>query len=177
MFDKLIDFLISIIKLFRFFWVIRQWERGVILRFGKWTGKVLQPGFHFIFPFAVDEVHVTSIIPKVAELEPQTILMKDRVVVVTQALIKYEVTDPKVCLIDVDNEADAVEEFTQGALHTIVAKAEYATVDVKEIERKVKEKAQTEVDKWGIRINSVVIKSFGKMNTIRLMTANNPKLT
>src|SRR5688572_1700272 len=122
MFDKIVDFVISIIELFRFFWVIRQWERGVILRFGKWTGKVLQPGPHLIFPFAIDEVHTIDIIPTVAELDPQTILMKDKIVVVAQALIKYEVTDPKVCLIDVANEIDAVKEFTQGALHTIVAK-------------------------------------------------------
>lgn len=169
MIDKLIDFIISIIQLFRFFWVIRSWERGVILRFGHWTGKVLEPGLHFIFPFAIDEVHTIDIIPTVAELDPQTIMTKDKVVIVTQALIKFEVKDPKVCLLDVFNEQDAVKEFTQGALHSIIAETDYSSANVKEIESRVKEKAQKEITKWGIKVNSVILKSFGKMTTIRLM--------
>ena len=113
MFDKLIDFFISIIELFKFFWVIRQWEAGIILRLGRYTGKVLSPGFHIIWPFAIDEVHTISIIPDVTKLEPQTIVMKDKSVVVVQAIVKYQVNNPEVCLVEVGNELDAVQQFTQ----------------------------------------------------------------
>jgi len=171
MFDKLIEFLISIIELLRFFWVVRQWERAINLRFGHWTGKVMQPGFHFILPFAMDEVHTIDIIPSVAELDPQTIVTKDKVVVVAQALIKYQVDKPEICLIEVANEIDAVKEFTQGAIHTVVSETDYATANVKDIEKKVKEQAQKEVDKWGIKIKSVVLKSFGKMSSLRLLNS------
>src|SRR5687768_3735103 len=141
MFDKLIDFLISIIELFRFFWVIRTWERGIVLRFGKWTEEVLQPGFHFILPFAIDEVHTINILPTVVELDPQTIVTKDKVVVVVQALVKYEVVKPEVCLIEVANELDALKEFTQGAIHSVIVNEDYSTANVKDIESKIKEVA------------------------------------
>lgn len=173
MFDKIVDFLISILELFRFFWVIRQWERGVTLRFGKWTGEIMEPGFHFIYPFSIDEVHVITILPTVLELDPQTIITKDNVVVVAQALVNYEVDNPKICLIDVANETDAVKEFTEGAISTIIVKSDYSSINIKELEREVREKARKDVSKWGIKIHSVVIKSFGKMNTIRLMTNKN----
>lgn len=169
MFDKLIDFLISIIELFKFFAVVRQWERGVILRFGKWTGKVLEPGFHFIYPFAIDEIHTIDMIPYVAELDAQTVMTKDKITVVVQALIKYEVVKPEVCLIEVANEVDAVKEFTQGTIHTVLSETEYSLANVKDIESKVKELTKKEVSKWGIKIHSVVIKSFGKMSSIRLI--------
>jgi membrane protease subunit HflK len=169
MFDKVIDFLISIIELFRFFYVIRQWERGVILRFGKWTGEVLQPGLHYIWPLAIDEVFSISILPTVTELEPQTIVTKDKQVIVVQALIKYEVIKPEVCLLEVDNEQDAVKEFTQGALHTVITDVDYETADVRDIETRVKTIARKEINQWGIKIHSVVIKSFGKMLSIRLI--------
>ncbi len=169
MFDKIIDFLISIIELFRFFYVIRQWERGIILRFGKWTNVILQPGYHFIWPLAIDEVHTIDIIPYVTELDPQTVVMKDKIVIVIQALVKWEVIKPEVCLIEVANENDAVKEFTQGAIHSVLAEALYSTAEIKDIEKKVKEVARKEVGNWGIKIHSVVIKSFGKMNSLRLI--------
>ena len=169
MIDRLIDFIISIIELFRFFWVIRQWERGIILRFGRWTGVVIKPGFHFILPFAIDEIHSINILPTVAELEAQTIVMKCKSVVVVQALIKYEVVKPEICLIDVQNEEDAVKEFTQGAMHTILSEEFYISANVKDIETRVRTLARKEINEWGIKVHSVVIKSFGKMNTIRLI--------
>lgn len=169
MLDKLIDFIISIIELFKFFYVIRNWERGIILRFGKWTNKVLEPGLHFVWPFGIDEVHTIDIVPAVAELDSQTVVTKDKVVIVVQALIKYEVVKPEVCLIEVANEIDAVKEFSQGAIHSVIVDVDYSTANVKEIEKRVKEVANKEVNKWGIKINSVVIKSFGKMISIRLI--------
>lgn len=129
------------------------------------------PGLHFIFPFAIDEVHTISILPKVIELDPQTIVTKDKVVIVTQALVKYEVENPKICLIDVDNESDAVKEFTEGAIHSVIVETEYSTANVKDIEREIRDKARKEVVKWGIKVHSVVLKSFGKMTTIRLMNS------
>lgn len=171
MFDKLLELFIQFLELFRFFWVIREWERGITLRFGKWRGKVMGKGLHFILPFAIDEVHTINIIPTVAELDPQTIVTKDKIVVVTQALIKYEVENPKICLIDVNNEVDAVKEFTQGAIHSVITETDYSTANVKDIEREVRDKARKEVGKWGIKIHSVVIKSFGKMSSLRLLNS------
>lgn len=169
MFDKLIDFLISVIELGRFFWVIRQWEAGVILRFGKYTGRVMNPGFHFIWPLSIDEVHTINILPDVVELEPQTIVMQDRAVVVIQAIVKYQVVDPETCLVDVGSELDALKQFTQGAIHTIVSGVNYSEANVVEMERAIITEARKEVNKWGIKMHSVTIKSFGKMNSLRLI--------
>lgn len=169
MFDKLIDFLISIIELFRFFYVIRQWEAGIILRFGKYTGKVLQPGIHFIWPFNIDEVHSTDILPIVAELEAQTIVTKDKAVVVIQAIVKYEVADAETCLIKVGNEVDAVKEFTQAAIHTVVSEINYNEANMAELEKAIIREARKEVNKWGIKMHNVIVKSFGKMTSIRLI--------
>jgi len=167
--ESLINFLISCIEIFRFFWVIREWEEGIILRFGKYTKKPMKKGFQFIWPFGIDEVHVISMLPGVAELEPQTILTKDKVVVVTQAIVKYQVSNPEKCLLEVGNEEDALKEFTQAAIYTVVSKCMYNDVDVKELEKQIIKEARKEVNDWGIKMHSVVIKSFGRMTSIRLI--------
>lgn len=169
MFDKFIDLLISFIELFRFFWVVRQWEAGVVLRFGKYTGKIMTPGFHFIWPIAIDEVHTINILPQVVELEPQTVVTKDKAVVVVQAIVKYQVQDIEVCLLKVGNEEDALKEFTQGATHTVISGSDYGEINIKELERAILKEARKEVNDWGIKMHSVTIKSFGKMTSIRLL--------
>jgi regulator of protease activity HflC (stomatin/prohibitin superfamily) len=169
MFDKLIDFLISIIELFRFFFVVRQWEEGVMLIFGKYTGKIIKPGFHFMWPLAISEVHTIGMLPDVVELEPQTIATKDKIVVVVQALVKYQVNDSETCLLKVGNEQDALKEFTQGAIHTVVNNCLYNEVNIKELEKQIIKEARKEVNDWGIKMHSVTIKSFGKMTSIRLI--------
>jgi len=169
MFDKLVDFLVSIIELFRFFWVIRQWETGVTLRFGKYTGKLMTPGLHLIWPLSIDEVHTINMLPNVIELEPQTIVTKDKTVIVIQAIVKYEVANPETCLLKVGDELDALREFTQGAIHTIVSKTDYNSLEIKELEKQIIKEARKEVNDWGIKMHSVTIKSFGRMSTIRLM--------
>lgn len=167
--DKLIDFLIASIKLFKFFWVIRQWEAGIILRLGKYTGNVMKPGFHFIWPFDIDEVHTISILPDVVELEPQTIVMKDKVVVVAQAIVNFEVLNAETCLVKVGSELNALQEFTQGAIHTIISGANYSDANVKDLEKLILKEARKEVNEWGIKMHSVTIKSFGRMTSIRLI--------
>ena len=175
MFDKLIDFLLSVIGLFKFWTVVREWEEGIVLTFGSYrtifykNGRLLKKGFHFTWPFAIDEVHMISMLPGVAELEPQTILTKDKIVVVTQAIVKYQVANSEKCLLDVGNEEDALKEFTQAAIYTVVSKSSYNEVDVKELEKQILKEARKEVNDWGIKMHSVVIKSFGRMTSIRLI--------
>jgi len=169
MFDKLIDFLISIIELFRFFWVIREWEEGIILRLGKYTGKIMKPGFHFIWPFAIDEVHTINILRDVVELEPQTIVMVDKVVVVTQAIISFQVINSETCLVKVGNELNALQEFTQGAIHAVISNSNYSDANVKDLEKLIIKEARKEISDWGIKIHSITIKSFGRMTSIRLI--------
>ena len=169
MFDKLIDFLVSIIELFRFFWVIRQWEEGITLRLGKYTKKVMKPGLHFIWPLSIDEVHTINLLPDVAELEPQTIVTKDRVVVVAQAIVNYQVNNTETCLTKVGDEMNAIREFTQGAIHTVISEINYNEANVKEMERAILKEARKDVNDWGIKMHSVTIKSFGRMTSIRLM--------
>lgn len=169
MFDKLIDFLISIVELFKFWFVIRQWESGIILRLGKYTGKLLKPGFHFVWPFAIDEIHTINILPDVTELEPQTIVTKDRAVIVVQAIVKFQVANPEICLLEVGSELAALNQFTQGAIHTIISNIEYNAANVADIEKAITKEARLEVSKWGVKIHEVTIKSFGKMTSIRLI--------
>jgi len=176
MFDKLIDFLISIIDLFRFFDVVDQWENGVRLHFGRHDGKILtsengvfKTGFHFMAPFKISKILSIGVKPEVAELDPQTVTTSDNVVISVQAVVKYEVKDPAKALLEVGDEVLAVKELTQGFIRTILIKTPYSDCNSTAVVDEITKLSKKEARRWGIELMSVTIKTLGKMTSIRLM--------
>lgn len=169
MIDKIIEFIISILDLFRFWEVISHWEEGVRVRLGKWTKTILKPGFHWRWPFMIDIILTIGIKPEVAELEPQTVTTLDNIVVGVQAVVKYEISDASKALLEVGDEVMALKELTQTFIRSTIIKSNYSEINSKDIEADVKALSKREAEKWGIRLVSVKFKSLGKMISIRLM--------
>lgn len=72
--------------------IVKQYERGVILRFGRLAG-VRNPGFNVIIPIVDRMVKVSlRIVPFV--LQPQEVITKDNVTVRVDAVVYFQVIDP-----------------------------------------------------------------------------------
>ena len=167
--DKVIEFIISVIDIFRFWHIIQPYESGVRVRLGKSNRKLLKGGFHWKLPFNVDEIATIWHVPSVKELGAQTVITKDEKSISLQAVVKYEIDDPVISLLDVGNEVEAVAELTQGIIRKVIIDTEFALVNNGTVEKEITAKARTEAVKWGIKIISVTIKSLGKIPTIRIM--------
>lgn len=102
--------------------IVKQYERGVVLRFGRLLG-VRQPGFNVIIPF-VDRMTKVSlrIVPFV--LEPQEVITMDNVTVKVDAVVYYMVIDPVKAVINVEGYRQAIIQLALTTLRSVLGQSE-----------------------------------------------------
>ncbi len=102
--------------------IVKQYERGVVLRFGRLLG-VRQPGFNLIIPF-VDRMTKVSlrIVPFV--LEPQEVITRDNVTVKVDAVVYYMVIDPVKAVINVEGYRQAIIQLALTTLRSVLGQSE-----------------------------------------------------
>ena len=72
--------------------IVRQGEVKVVESFGKYV-KTLEPGLHFLVPILYTVRERVSLKQIPLEIEPQSAITKDNVIVQIDEAIKYHVTD------------------------------------------------------------------------------------
>ncbi|MFQ5996504.1 MAG: SPFH domain-containing protein [Dehalococcoidales bacterium] len=102
--------------------IVKQYERGVVLRFGRLVG-VRNPGFNVIIPF-VDRMSKVSlrIVPYV--LEPQEVITRDNVTVRVDAVVYFMVIDPVKAVINVENYREAIIQLALTTLRSVLGQSE-----------------------------------------------------
>ncbi len=102
--------------------IVRQYERGVVFRFGRLAG-VRQPGFNVIIPF-VDRMTKVSlrIVPTV--LEPQEVITKDNVTVRVDAVVYFLVIDPVKAVINVEGYRQAIIQLALTTLRSVLGQSD-----------------------------------------------------
>ena len=102
--------------------IVNQYERGVVLRFGKLVG-VRNPGFNVIIPF-VDRLTRISlrIVPFV--LEPQEVITRDNVTVRVDAVVYFMVIDPVKVVINVEGYREAIIQLALTTLRSVLGQSE-----------------------------------------------------
>jgi regulator of protease activity HflC (stomatin/prohibitin superfamily) len=102
--------------------IVKQYERGVVLRFGKLVG-VRNPGFNVIIPF-VDRMTKVSlrIVPYV--LEPQEVITRDNVTVRVDAVVYFMVIDPVKAVINVEEYREAIIQLALTTLRSVLGQSE-----------------------------------------------------
>jgi regulator of protease activity HflC (stomatin/prohibitin superfamily) len=101
--DRLIDLLIDTFWWFVPFYVIRHYERGVVLRFGKFSREV-GPGFHWMWPLGMEEVINENIKPDGFYSGPISCTLKDGTFITLSYAIVWEIKDVTKLLLEVEDK-------------------------------------------------------------------------
>ncbi len=139
--------------------IVKQYERGVVLRFGRLAG-VRDPGLNLILPF-VDRMTKVSlrIVPFV--LEPQEVITRDNVTVKVDAVVYFIVIDPIKALIHVENYREAIIQLALTTLRSVLGQSELDELLAHrdQINLRLREiiDEQSE-DPWGVRATLVEVK-------------------
>lgn len=148
--------LILIIFAFR---IVKQYERGVVLRFGRLVG-VRNPGLNLIIPF-IDNLIKVSLRVVTTVLEPQEVITKDNVTVRVDAVVYFMVIDPQKAVINVENYKQATIQLALTTLRSVLGQSELDELlgHRDEINLKLREiiDEQTE-EPWGVRATLVEVK-------------------
>src|SRR6185295_11325301 len=102
MFDRLFDIVFQFLDLFKFWVVLDPFEQGVVLRLGKYQ-RTVSEGFHFVYPFNVDNVLVDNVVPRTINLGEQGLTTKDGKTITVSAVVTAKISDIRKALLDVEH--------------------------------------------------------------------------
>jgi regulator of protease activity HflC (stomatin/prohibitin superfamily) len=105
------------------FRVVRQFERGVVLRWGKVLGRPREAGITVLRPFADKLVRINTQIVTMP-VPAQEGITRDNVTVRVDAVVYFRVIDPVRALIEVQDYLFAIGQVAQTSLRSIIGKSE-----------------------------------------------------
>ena len=139
--------------------VITQFERGVVLRFGKLHGDTRGPGLALIAP-GIDRLHKVTMQIITLPIPAQDGITRDNVTVRVDAVVYFKVIDPVVAAVNVQDYRSAVGQVAQTSLRSIIGKSELD--DLLSNRERLNEGLELMIDSpaldWGIHIDRVEIK-------------------
>lgn len=135
--------------------IIDQYERGVVLTLGTFTG-VLSPGLKIVIPIIQRLIRVDLRITT-SDIPSQEVITKDNVPVGINAVVYYQVERPEDAVLKIQDYGYAVTQYAQTALRDVIGAVE---LDMLLTEReKLAEEIKTLVDKetaeWGVNVTSI----------------------
>src|ERR1700712_3790277 len=141
--------------------MVQQYERGVVLRFGRLLPDVRQPGLRLIIPF-VDRMRKISIQTIVLDVPTQGTITRDNVTIGVDAVVYFRVVDPVRALINVQNYLQATSQVSQTSLRSVIGRADLDTLlsDREMINGELKAVIDAPTEDWGISIDRVEIKDI-----------------
>ena len=137
---------------------LEEWERAIVLRFGKFQA-VRGPGLFLLFPFADRVARVVDLRIRVTGFSAETTLTRDSVTVTVDALCFWLVWDAEKAILEVEDYEEAVVLSSKTALRAAVSKNDLSTF----LERgeTIEEQIRGTVDKkttdWGITVQHIEI--------------------
>jgi len=138
--------------------ILREYERGVIFRLGRYVG-VRGPGLIFLIPF-IERMVKVSLRTVAMDVMPQDVITKDNVSVRVNAVLYFRVIEPEKAIIDVENYLFATTQLAQTTLRSVVGQAELDELLSKrdKLNAQVQTILDEATDQWGIKVMTVEMK-------------------
>jgi regulator of protease activity HflC (stomatin/prohibitin superfamily) len=139
--------------------VVTQFEKGVVLRFGRLRGEPREPGLTFIAPMA-DRLHKVNMQVVTMPVPAQDGITRDNVTVKVDAVVYFRVYDPVRVVVGVQNYQAAIAQVAQASLRSIIGKSDLD--DLLSNRERLNQGLELMLDSpavdWGIHIDRVDIK-------------------
>ncbi|MFG2644594.1 slipin family protein [Streptomyces sp. NPDC048370] len=148
--------------------VVKQYERGVVFRFGRLVSDVRQPGFTMILP-VVDRLHKVNLQIVTLPVPAQEGITRDNVTVRVDAVVYFKVVDAADALVRVEDYRFAVSQMAQTSLRSIIGKSDLD--DLLSNREKLNQGLELMLDSpamgWGVAIDRVEIKDVSLPETMK----------
>lgn len=168
MFDKLFDFIARFGRLFRFFYVTHPYQGGVILRLGNFH-RLLRPGLNWIWPFSIEEVLAIHVVPETMIVGPQSLTTLDGKIVVISTVITFEVSDPKIFLLEIEGASRVIEDSTYGVVAENIMSRTWEALGGIDLAAELTKDVRRMAKKYGVNVIRVQLGDFSTSRSIRLM--------
>jgi regulator of protease activity HflC (stomatin/prohibitin superfamily) len=165
--STLIAILVAFFILYQAVKIVREYERVVIFRLGRFSG-VKGPGIFFIIPI-IDRVILLDLRVFTIDVAKQVVITRDNVSVEVDAVIYYRVVDPARAVIQVENYRLATSLLSQTTLRDVLGQIELDDLLSKrdELNKKLQEILDKHTDPWGIKVTAVTLRDVALPESMR----------
>ena len=139
--------------------VLKEYERGVIFRFGKLLPYAKGPGLIFVFS-PIDQMVKMSLRLVALDVPPQDVITRDNVSVKVNAVIFFRVVHPIKAVVEVENFLYATSQLAQTTLRSVLGQAELDDLlsERERLNMQLQDILDKHTDPWGIKVASVEVK-------------------
>ncbi|MFJ5033933.1 SPFH domain-containing protein [Streptomyces sp. NPDC088560] len=140
--------------------VVKQYEKGVLFRFGRLVGT-RSPGLRFIVPF-VDVLHRVSLRVVTMPIQSQGIITKDNVSVDVSAVAYFRVVDAVKSVIAIENVNSAIDQIAQTTLRKVVGQhtLDETLSETDRINLDIRQILDITTAEWGVEVTLVELKDI-----------------
>jgi regulator of protease activity HflC (stomatin/prohibitin superfamily) len=155
----LIAAFIFLIWIWNSLYVIKEWERGVVLRLGRMMPEAKTAGLRLVF-WPIETLYRVSLRVETLDVPSQDIITRDNVSVKVNAVCYFYVVDANWAMSKVANYLYATSQKAQTTLRSVVGQFELDEILAER--EKVNSKLQIILDQdtepWGIKVTKVEVK-------------------
>lgn len=140
---------------------VQQYQRGIVLRFGRLLPSVREPGLRVIVPFA-DRMTKVPVQTTVLDVPSQNAITRDNVTIGVDAVVYFRVADPVRAVVNVDDYLRATSQVAQTSMRSVIGRADLDTLlsDRDQINSELKAVIDAPTEDWGVSIDRVEIKDI-----------------
>lgn len=140
--------------------IVNQYQRAVLLRFGRFV-KVLNPGLKFILPYGIDRTLFVDLRVATIDVSGQDIITKDNVPVSINAVVYFQVSNPEMAVLNVENFRQATTLLAQTLLRSVLGSHELDDMlsEREKLSKVLKDELDRSTESWGVKVVTVEIKS------------------
>ena len=154
-----VAFFVLLIWFWNSIYIIKEWERGAVLRLGRMIPEAKGAGLRLVF-WPIETLYRIPLRVVTLDVPPQDIITRDNVSVKVNAVCYFKVVDANRALREVENYLYATSQLAQTTLRSTVGQFELD--EILSQRDKVNAKLQIILDEdtepWGIKVTKVEVK-------------------
>src|SRR3989339_1557365 len=151
--------------------VIDQYEKGVILTFGKYSGT-RSPGLTWIFP-GVQRMRKVDMRIATVDIPKQEVITKDNVTVGNNAVVYFKVGNVEKATLEVQDFINAVALYAQATLRDVIGGIELDTLlsERDRVAEEIKKIVDVATEPWGVNVSTIKIQDIELPGDMKRMMA------
>jgi regulator of protease activity HflC (stomatin/prohibitin superfamily) len=163
-----VAFFIVLIWLWNSLNIIKEWERGAVLRLGRMLPEAKGAGVRLVF-WPIETLYRIPLRVVTLDVPPQDIITRDNVSVKVNAVCYFKVVDANRALREVENYLYATSQLAQTTLRSIVGQFELDEIlsERERVNAKLQVILDQETEAWGVKVTKVEVKQVDIPETMQ----------
>jgi regulator of protease activity HflC (stomatin/prohibitin superfamily) len=150
---------VVLIWIFNSVFVIKEWERGVVLRLGRMMPEAKTAGLALVF-WPIDKLTKLSLRVEALDVPPQDVITRDNISAKVNAVCYFRVVNANLALSQVQNYLYATSQLAQTNLRSVVGQFELDEIlsEREKVNARLQIILDQDTEPWGIKVTKVEVK-------------------